>query len=385
MRRAGDKPISVDPASAEFLREVGADEFLAWTRGASILFPNAEEAAILAGSDDPETQCARLAARYPLVVVKRGAAGAEAAQGARRWRVNAPKIEAIDTTGAGDAFVAAFLARGCPARTFSLRSSAPPPPGRTRRRRSAEGREAERSRPPIDTIASFDRLAATAAYTYLRRQHGLPIKELPISSVSTLNERQYFGSQIDLSSTRRASMSIRPVKRISQSVPTMEGAGVKLRRAFGFGDTSDFDPFLMMDDFRGDRPEDYLAGFPVASPSRHRDDHLCAGGQRRSRRQPRQPRQARLRRRAVDDRRQRHPASGNADRRREGPHARLPALGEPARASQDDQAALPGRARKRDPRGDRRRRHARARHLRRVLGQERARSTASPPSRAIST
>ena len=57
-------------------------------------------------------------------------------------------------------------------------------------------------------------------------------------------------------------MSIRPIKRVSQSVPTMEGAGVKLRRAFGFGDTSDFDPFLMMDDFRGDRPEDYLAGFP---------------------------------------------------------------------------------------------------------------------------
>ena len=73
-------------------------------------------------------------------------------------------------------------------------------------------------------------------------------------------------------------MSIRPVKRISQSVPTMEGAGVRLRRAFGFGDTSDFDPFLMMDDFRGDRPEDYQAGFPVASPSRHRDHHLCAGG-----------------------------------------------------------------------------------------------------------
>ena len=110
MRRAGEKPVSIDPASAEFLREVGADKFLAWTQGASILFPNAEEAAILAGSDDPETQCARLAALYPLVVVKRGAAGAEAAQGARRWRVDAPKIEAVDTTGAGDAFVAAFLA-----------------------------------------------------------------------------------------------------------------------------------------------------------------------------------------------------------------------------------------------------------------------------------
>jgi len=57
-------------------------------------------------------------------------------------------------------------------------------------------------------------------------------------------------------------MSIRPVKRISQSTPTIEGAGVKLRRAFGFGDPSEFDPFLMMDDFRGDKPSDYLAGFP---------------------------------------------------------------------------------------------------------------------------
>ena len=57
-------------------------------------------------------------------------------------------------------------------------------------------------------------------------------------------------------------MSIRPVKRVTQSRPTMEGAGVRLRRAFGFGDTSDFDPFLMMDDFRNDRPEDYAAGFP---------------------------------------------------------------------------------------------------------------------------
>jgi quercetin 2,3-dioxygenase len=57
-------------------------------------------------------------------------------------------------------------------------------------------------------------------------------------------------------------MSIRPVKRIIQSKPTMEGAGVKLRRAFGFGETSEFDPFLLLDDFRNDRPEDYRAGFP---------------------------------------------------------------------------------------------------------------------------
>jgi redox-sensitive bicupin YhaK (pirin superfamily) len=42
----------------------------------------------------------------------------------------------------------------------------------------------------------------------------------------------------------------------------MEGAGVHLRRAFGFGDTEDYDPFLLLDDFRNERPEDYLAGFP---------------------------------------------------------------------------------------------------------------------------
>src|SRR4029079_401886 len=57
-------------------------------------------------------------------------------------------------------------------------------------------------------------------------------------------------------------MSIRPVKRIIESRPTMEGAGVKLHRAFGFGDTGDFDPFLLFDDFRNERPEDYRAGFP---------------------------------------------------------------------------------------------------------------------------
>jgi redox-sensitive bicupin YhaK (pirin superfamily) len=42
----------------------------------------------------------------------------------------------------------------------------------------------------------------------------------------------------------------------------MEGAGVKLHRAFGFGTTSEFDPFLLFDDFRNDRPADYMAGFP---------------------------------------------------------------------------------------------------------------------------
>src|SRR6202142_118658 len=57
-------------------------------------------------------------------------------------------------------------------------------------------------------------------------------------------------------------MSIRPIKRLIRAKPTLEGAGVHLRRAFGFGNTSDFDPFLLLDDFRNDIPDDYLAGFP---------------------------------------------------------------------------------------------------------------------------
>ena len=57
-------------------------------------------------------------------------------------------------------------------------------------------------------------------------------------------------------------MSIRPIKQIIKAKPTMEGAGVKLRRAFGFGKTQEFDPFLLLDDFRNENPDDYRAGFP---------------------------------------------------------------------------------------------------------------------------
>jgi quercetin 2,3-dioxygenase len=57
-------------------------------------------------------------------------------------------------------------------------------------------------------------------------------------------------------------MSLRPVKKMIETKPTIEGAGVKLQRAFGFGQTKDFDPFLLLDDFRNENPEDYLAGFP---------------------------------------------------------------------------------------------------------------------------
>src|SRR5262245_25028903 len=57
-------------------------------------------------------------------------------------------------------------------------------------------------------------------------------------------------------------MSVRPIKQVITSQPAIEGAGVKLRRAFGFGNTDEFDPFLLLDDFRNDNPNDYRAGFP---------------------------------------------------------------------------------------------------------------------------
>jgi redox-sensitive bicupin YhaK (pirin superfamily) len=57
-------------------------------------------------------------------------------------------------------------------------------------------------------------------------------------------------------------MSVRPIKQVIRPKPTLEGAGVRLQRGFGFGNTDEFDPFLLFDDFRNDNPADYLAGFP---------------------------------------------------------------------------------------------------------------------------
>lgn len=54
----------------------------------------------------------------------------------------------------------------------------------------------------------------------------------------------------------------RKVKSISRGVPTIEGAGVHLNRAFGYHQLPQFDPFLMLDDFHTSNPDEYLAGFP---------------------------------------------------------------------------------------------------------------------------
>jgi sugar/nucleoside kinase (ribokinase family) len=110
LRRASEIPVSIDPGSAAPLRAMGAENFLGWTAGANVLLPNADEAAVLAGSDDADFQRERLKGKYPLVVIKRGAAGAEAFSATAHWSEASPSTNVVDTTGAGDAFAAAFVA-----------------------------------------------------------------------------------------------------------------------------------------------------------------------------------------------------------------------------------------------------------------------------------
>ncbi len=61
---------------------------------------------------------------------------------------------------------------------------------------------------------------------------------------------------------QEVSMETRKIKKVFRSKPTIEGAGVHLRRAFGYSEVPLFDPFLMLDDFRGDRPDQFIKGFP---------------------------------------------------------------------------------------------------------------------------
>jgi sugar/nucleoside kinase (ribokinase family) len=103
---------TIDPGSAAFLEAVGPAAFLGWTRGAAIAFPNEDEAAVLTGTRDEAEQRRVLAAHYGLVAIKRGGRGAEIVGTGGRClgTLPAPAVAVLDTTGAGDAFLAAFLA-----------------------------------------------------------------------------------------------------------------------------------------------------------------------------------------------------------------------------------------------------------------------------------
>jgi sugar/nucleoside kinase (ribokinase family) len=109
-RQRGIKLI-IDPASEGFLREVGVENFLRWTAGAAVLFANYDEAFALSGVPDIDQQTRLLGAHYGRVVIKRGALGASLGDAAGvRLTVGAAAVDVVDTTGAGDAFAAAFIA-----------------------------------------------------------------------------------------------------------------------------------------------------------------------------------------------------------------------------------------------------------------------------------
>lgn len=103
--------VSVDAASVGFLEEVGPATFRDWTRGFSTLFANAEEAACLSGETELDAQMRELGRTYHRMIIKRGAEGA-AIGGREGVRISEPaqSVAVIDTTGAGDAFAAGFLA-----------------------------------------------------------------------------------------------------------------------------------------------------------------------------------------------------------------------------------------------------------------------------------
>ena len=109
--RAAGMSISVDPASAAPLQAVGPDTFLGWARHAGLLLPNAEEAAVLTGARDPEAAAWALARDGREVVITLGAGGALWSDGEHVERAAAsPAPAQVDSTGAGDAFTAGWLA-----------------------------------------------------------------------------------------------------------------------------------------------------------------------------------------------------------------------------------------------------------------------------------
>ncbi|MFF7067797.1 carbohydrate kinase family protein [Streptomyces pseudovenezuelae] len=109
--RARGVRVSLDPASAGFLREMGVDRFLSLVEGVDVLLPSRDEACLLTGLPDVADAAAKLSRQVPLVVAKQGAHGALIARsGTVCAHVPAVAATPRDTTGAGDAFTGAFLA-----------------------------------------------------------------------------------------------------------------------------------------------------------------------------------------------------------------------------------------------------------------------------------
>ena len=110
LAQAADMTVSVDPSSAALIEQAGVARFLEWTRGVDLLLANRDEALLLAGTDDVSSAASRLGETYREVVVKLGRDGALWQQGFIAASAPADRVEVADTTGAGDAFAAGFLA-----------------------------------------------------------------------------------------------------------------------------------------------------------------------------------------------------------------------------------------------------------------------------------
>ncbi|MFF8988659.1 carbohydrate kinase family protein [Streptomyces sp. NPDC014983] len=158
--RARGVPVSMDPASAGFLAELGVEQFLAFAEGLDVLLPSRDEACLLTGLAEPVDAAAELGRVVPLVVTKAGTDGALVARaGDAPVRIPAVPATARDTTGAGDAFTGAFLAallagadaaeaaaRGCAAgaRAVGRVGGRPPHRGGAGRLRRASGGACEK-------------------------------------------------------------------------------------------------------------------------------------------------------------------------------------------------------------------------------------------------
>lgn len=103
--------VSLDPSSAALLATAGTEQFFGWTRGVHLLLPNVDEAVVLTGVPDPTGAAAALCSSYDEVVVTLGRDGALWQHGFITATAPAQhSVDVVDTTGAGDAFTAGFLA-----------------------------------------------------------------------------------------------------------------------------------------------------------------------------------------------------------------------------------------------------------------------------------
>lgn len=103
-------PVSLDPSSYALLAEFGVQRFLKRTQGVRFLFPNLEEGRQLSGKSHPKAIVEELLTYYPVVVLTLGPAGCLCGHGQDVFSVEVAPRPVVDTTGAGDAFVAGFLA-----------------------------------------------------------------------------------------------------------------------------------------------------------------------------------------------------------------------------------------------------------------------------------